>query len=874
MWTGSDQCELTAAGGVCGAHASFCFQSGSLAHLDLDPEAHLTPEEGPLQELPFTPVHAPVLNLGVNVSSSSTLSSRRSLARLSSAGFPEVVDSMGQPAEAVDPTEPLTFDPQSEENDSLQGNLLLLQFLAFTRVSESGVAPDWPRRVYFTFQLYRFPPVTTQPLALLTDQSEPMALLSDQSQSTAESLCLLTTVNRDGTTNSGSPGLELQFRVDRSFLRPGERRWFLRYLALHNLHVDVWDGDSLLLLGSTAIPLKPMLRQGKAAVQALQQLDVLTTDYMEEEPLGTSRDQGSDWPLNMHTVLRGQLHIRTGNIGLPVLPDQQRAVDTPPSHIVMQTSGFRGGSLFERNVTQLNARSSAKAQRPIRADLIGLQQTQDVRRKLSCMAAVHRKEGTQHTHTPQLTDSAQMSSPDVEQSKAEGIAHMLSRAITTEHPLFCSLGSAEYLEYVLRNPFNTAHTVTICSDHSELSVITSAEEWRYFKSLSHSPTPVEENMFHLQPGAPGPQVYLRPKESLHIPLKYQSFQCDPNTAPQGPSILPAGSGPQVAQRNPPHVVASRTIKVSFSTEDGKPLSILQVNVQPTPHIVDQTFRLYHPEQSFLKKAIRLPPSGGDLCDGTQVTVRCSDPDVVCQTRKTVLGEPQDVYLKVPGSSSPHVRMFFIMVYTDKWMAAPSQVWHVYVHFLECADMSVVSGQKSCQSLVLRGKRSVKKLRCYCSHPQDLQVEPGGVFVLPPAAVQEVQVKVQPWRAGGRFFYLSAVDVEQQRLVSSWLLCLTVHRPVISKAFEVSVPVGEGRGSSRKISYTNPYSGPQSLRLHSDQPHLLQFREDRFQIGGGETYTIGLRFAPSQRPGAVEILVYVNDLQEKTEEAFCVKVSYS
>lgn len=55
---------------------------------------------------------------------------------------------------------------------------------------------------------------------------------------------------------SASPGLQLQFRVDESFLRPGEKRWFLRYLALHTMHIDIWDSDSLLLIGSTAIELK------------------------------------------------------------------------------------------------------------------------------------------------------------------------------------------------------------------------------------------------------------------------------------------------------------------------------------------------------------------------------------------------------------------------------------------------------------------------------------------------------------------------------------------------------------------------------------------------------------------------------------------
>lgn len=62
----------------------------------------------------------------------------------------------------------------------------------------------------------------------------------------------------------------------------------------------------------------------------------------------------------------------------------------------------------------------------------------------------------------------------------------------------------------------------------------------------------------------------------------------------------------------------------------------------------------------------------------------------------------------------------------------------------------------------------------------LQVDPEGVFVLPPAAVQELQLKVQPWRAGSRFLYVNAVDVEHRRLVTAWLLCLNVHRPVLSK----------------------------------------------------------------------------------------------
>lgn len=809
------------------------------------------------------------------------------------------MDCSGQVAEVLDPTEPLPFDPKREEAD-LQGNLLVFQFLAFTRIAAPGVGPDWPDNIYFTFQFYRFPPVTSQRLKLLTNDKL-------QHKASDPLPCVLASIHKDGTVNTGSPGLQLQFRVDDSFLRPGEKRWFLRYLALHTMHIDIWDSDSLLLIGSTAVELKYMLRQGRSAVQALHEVEILTTDYVGEDTLLTSPDLGrrsASSPMTVHTIVRGHLHIRTGNIGCPVDPSRKRAADVMQSHshIITPrevTSGFRGGSLSTRSILQLNVRNTAPAdrlqinedrmplfRRGIRADKImpkehNLNEPDDGHRKLKCMAAVHEREAREDVKAAKVTGwstGAQLANPSETKSKAECIASMLSQAITTQHLLYASLGSAEYMEFALKNPFNVPQTVTIHSDDPELSVITNTEEWRYFKALTRTPTPLEENMFHLEQGAPGPRVYLRPKETIHVPLKYQSFLCDHTMTLQGPSLMATARGSQVAKKNLSNIIAAKTIKVTFRAEDGKPMAICQVNVEPTPHVVDQTFRLYHPELCFLKKAIRLPvwhdPAAGNPDAWSQISVRCSDPNIICQTRMLAPGEPQDVYLKVPGSPSPQIKMFFVMVFTDKWTAAPSQIWQIYVHFLERVDVSCVTGQRSCQSVVLRGTQAVRKVKCFSSHPGEIEVDPTGVFVLPPAAVQELQLKVQPWHAGTRFLYVNAVDVEQQRLVTAWLLSLNVHRPVLSKAFEVSVPIGGGRGSSRKITYTNPYTSSRTFLLRSDHPDLLQFKEDKFQIGGGESYTVGLRFAPSQSAGSVEILVYVNNLEEKTEETFCVKVSYS
>ncbi|XP_069383220.1 nephrocystin-4 isoform X3 [Paralichthys olivaceus] len=887
-----------------------CSAVSNIAHLEMDLQregdvlASAQSEGDQLEELPFAPFHAPVITLGMNVPGSSSVSSRSSLAHLYSAGFPEIVDHSGQVAEVLDPTEPVPFDPQHEETDLLQGNLLVFQFLAFTRIPTPGVGPDWPDNIHFTFQFYRFPPVTSQKLKLLNSdkvQHKPCDPLP----------CVLASINRDGTVNSGSPGLQVQFRVDDGFLRPGEKRWFLRYLALHTMHIDIWDSESLLLIGSTAIELKYMLRQGKSAVQALHEVEVLTTDYVGDDALLMSASVGqhsASSPMTIRTIIRGHLHIRTGNIGCPVDPTRRREADVmlSSSYIITPrqvTSGFRGGSLSSRNILQLNARNSAQAHRleidgdrvplyrhRIRPDSVmpgelKLNEPDGGRRKLDCMAAVHQREAKEGVKAANVTTSEAHLARELlqmklseERNKSEGIASMLSQAITTQHLLYAGLGSAEYMEFVLKNPFNVPQTVTIHSDDPELSVITNTEEWRYFKALTQTPTPLEENMFHWEKGSPGPRVYLRPKESIHIPLKYQSFLCDHTMAPQGPSFLPTGKGSQMAKKNQSNIVAAKTIKVTFKADDGKPMAICQVNVEPTPHVVNQTYRLYHPELCFLKKAIRLPPwhdpTGVQDPDATTISVRCSDPNIICQTRMLVPGEPQDVYLKVPGSPSPHIKMFFVMVFTDKWMAAPSQIWQIFVHFLERVDVSCVTGQRTCQSLVLRGRQTVRKVKCFSSHPKEIQVDPEGVFVLPPSAVQELQLKVQLWRAGSRFLFVNAVDVDNQRLITAWLLCLNVHQPVLSKAFEVSVPVGGGRGSSKKITYTNPYTSSRTFLLRSDHPDLLQFKEDQFQVSGGQSYTIGLRFAPSQSPGSVKIHVYVNNLEEKTEETFVVNVNYS
>ncbi|MGH0134335.1 UNVERIFIED_CONTAM: hypothetical protein FKN15_000703 [Acipenser sinensis] len=729
------------------SHAELPFAS-SIAHLEADLSCSAAQSNSPgaeqLQELPFNPVHAPIIALGTQVSSTSSTISRSSLVRLHSSGFPEIVDCNNQAAEVVDPADPVNFSPNREESDYLQCNEIILQFLAFTRTPQEGMETDWPKSVYFTFQLYRFPPVTSQLLLLVnTDRSA--------SRSRDPAPCILVQVNKDGTVNSGSPGLQLKYMVDPGFLKLGEQRWFIRYLALQTLQIDVWDAESLLLIGSSAVELKHLLRQGRAAVQVIHELEVITTEYVQDS-VGISH-HGRVNAIGVSTIVKGTLHLRMGNH----LLRQGRAAVQVIHELEVITTEYVQDSVGISHYGRVNAigvSTIVKGTLHLRMGNVGHLSEHRLKHADSLPPSLSRVVSS-HDSTSSFTGGS-LSSTSISNLNAKNASR--ARRLPDIDGELASM---------------------LCSRMKEASI-----------ALQHVS------------GETG-STRQRKLERMVAVRQYEAKEGD--TMPY--------------------------IMVSFRAEDGKPLAICQVNVEPTPHVIDQTFRFYHPELTFLKKSIRLPP--WHILPGTpvgvpsgepQIYVRCSDPNVICETKK----------MRV--------------------------------------DVTCLTGQLTRLSLVLRGTQTVRKVKCYSSHPHLLQIDPADVFVLPPNAVQDLHIGVRPQKAGSKFLYLNVVDVDYHQLVSSWLVCVSCKQPLISKAFEISLSAG--KGSNKKITYTNPYPTRRAHFLCTNRTDLLQFKEDAFEIGGGETYTIGLRFAPSQSTGEEEILIYINDQEHKNEETFCVKVVYS
>lgn len=104
----------------------------------------------------------------------------------------------------------------------------------------------------------------------------------------------------------------------------------------------------------------------------------------------------------------------------------------------------------------------------------------------------------------------------------------------------------------------------------------------------------------------------------------------------------------------------------------------------------------------------------------------------------------------------------------------------------------------------RGTQTSRFVKCYPSHPGEMQVHPSEPFMLAANALQEIHVGVRPRHVGSKLLHINVVDQECHQLVRSWLVTVASQPPVVSKAFEISIPVGGGRGSNKKITFTNPY----------------------------------------------------------------------
>ena len=160
----------------------------------------------------------------------------------------------------------------------------------------------------------------------------------------------------------------------------------------------------------------------------------------------------------------------------------------------------------------------------------------------------------------------------------------------------------------------------------------------------------------------------------------------------------------------------------------------------------------------------------------------------------------------------------------------------------------------------------------------MSVVPADQFMLAANAVQELNIGVQPTRSGVKHFFLNVVDAEAKCLVRSWFISVNCKPPLISKSFELTLPVCTGAslaavGSQKRVSYTNPYAAERALTLSTSRDDLLTFKERRIKFGAHEQRTLALKFLPRALPGFAEIYVFINNENDTNEETFALRVHY-
>ncbi|XP_055932867.1 nephrocystin-4-like [Argiope bruennichi] len=779
-----------------------------------------------------------------------------------------VLDHNGKPATMIDSSVPYRLDMNLELHCPPQKNECMMQFLAMSGLSDSVEVPP---EVFFTFQFYRFLPIRSECM-LLKQLSENDSVLPKSSLVYA----FLKTLERDKM-----PGFQITYNIDPTELNKGEYRSFLNYLMKQTLHIDLWNGKSLLYFGTVSLPLKYFCRQGKEAVTSILELDIFNCEYPDE-----SLGQFSA-PLN--TSL-GKLHIRVACIRHPLsskalenfeekeenasLIFTSSKVEEPRSgtipHVVSKAKRL---AETNRELSQLlSTRSFSDDSKTMSPNP---QLTEERRRKLARMEAVRNLENGQ---APRISEDGMQSffkerqrdllsiETYIQKNKSELIQSLLQKSVTSEKRMYPLVGTKTFFEFIVENPFPVPKKVEITWKCPDLNLVIDSKEWQALRTMNGISQNVKPLTFD-ESSQDIPTVQLQPNEKVHIPFTYECLSVQTSQSDSFKAVSGHHFTAEVLSTVPAINSLDTTIKVRFMTEDQTLLAVLNLTVQPLPPSFTHIFKFLSMEHSMLKKSIQI---NRDTNINERYTVKCTNSDVVCSLQENQSwDENVNINIKAPTKAAGRYTEFYVFIYKDTYQIAPFQSWSVCVYPLQRIDLSCVAGQLMRSSLLIRGTHATNLVRC-CCNSKDLQLHPSESFVLSPFAVQELSMNIRCLLPGIKYFQITMVNQALEQVLQSWLLVLSCQKPSISKAFQVHLSIG--KETAKRITYTNPYPQDRRFVLHCSHPHLLHLREYEFIVEAGKSYLMGLYFLPQNFMFTETVFLYLNEaLADKNEEAYCIKV---
>ena len=450
--------------------------------------------------------------------------------------------------------------------------------------------------------------------------------------------------------------------------------------------------------------------------------------------------------------------------------------------------------------------------------------------------------------------------------KHSDIGIKLSQYLTTNYVIQPSFATPLFFEYQFKNPYSEDHCFTIIINDPECICVTDINECYYFKRILSLNTPTEKDLI-----IQGNKIIMRANETVYVPFKFQSFNCGEIQRNLISSEVTSTFGDIL----PDEPIKERTIPISFINQQSVTVCILKVKVEPLPFSVDKTFHFYNSENDFMKKNIRITPLYNSTnSSSSKLYIYCSSKQVIATSSPPSQKHNDliEVSIKYRCGPAPQIARFYIIVFEDSYRCKISHIWQLFVHSVQRLDITGVVGQTTKAPLILRGSNTTHIIQCFSSNPQELKTYPSTPFSSVAGALNEVTLSLKPNNSGYQQYYINVVDIEYHKLISAWIIAASVSDAIVTQEFQLSVSTV--KGSSKKITYTNPYSNKKFFLVSTNKFSLLQFKENtKFELGGFESIQIPVLFKPIHNKGQsskqTTILVFINDAElDKTEE--CIK----
>ncbi|KAG1712379.1 hypothetical protein DVH05_000127 [Phytophthora capsici] len=456
---------------------------------------------------------------------------------------------------------------------------------------------------------------------------------------------------------------------------------------------------------------------------------------------------------------------------------------------------------------------------------------------------------------------------------------LLRQQVTTSLTLFPSFGDLLFFELPFTNPYNhndrfrielllpSSRDIAVVLD---LEIVRSSEEWAFYREnlpLAYGfitpNAPIENEMIDDHD-----EVVVETRDQLNIPMRLRWL----DTSNRFTKSRRTGK-----ESDKSKIPVSVVIK---SCSHGHTVALFNVELRPEPFACHRVLRFSHPESSIWRWKLRYPRGK---------FVVCMDPSVAMELLRDGEDDANNsglVGFKCRIGEYPALETFFVVLYDDKFYARVFEVWQIRIQSKLRVDVHAVLGQSVRHELVIKGdgasssREGDAKRHVMCFTPMQqrdlVHFRPAQVFSLVPQAFNRIEFAFCAVEGGATqmVVLVNLVDVETHELVGAWSIHVTLALPVITKTYELRLPLG--RAAQKKISYSNPWDQPQTIMLRSSAPKLLVPRECVLQLPSNGQAFLRLAFAARNHlaTASEDIYLFINDKRtDQNEECLLFQVTY-